>query len=268
MKKNTNDILRIDKSQKGILRLILDDPSNKNALSKKMMTMLKNNLTDVAVDNSLKVIVIEAVGDVFCSGHNLKDITNARDNEDNGESYFMNLFTLCSSLMQMIVNCPKPVIAEVNGVATAAGCQLVASCDLAFASDSSKFATPGVNIGLFCSTPMVALSRNVSKKEAMKMLLTGDWVSAQEAKRISLINDHFPEDQLKEAVIKIASKISAKSQIAVKIGKQAFYDQYEMSLSDAYVFTSTVMTENSLKNDAKEGISAFLDKRNPNWSDN
>ena len=166
------------------------------------------------------------------------------------------------------VNCPKPVIAEVNGVATAAGCQLVASCDLAFASDSSKFATPGVNIGLFCSTPMVALSRNVSKKEAMKMLLTGDWVSAQEAKRISLINDHFPEDQLKEAVIKIASKISAKSQIAVKIGKQASYDQYEMSLSDAYVFTSRVMTENSLKNDAKEGISAFLDKRNPNWSDN
>ena len=191
MKKNTNDILRIDKSQEGILRLILDDPTNKNALSEKMMTMLKNNLTDAAVDNSLKVIVIEAVGDVFCSGHNLKDITNARDNEDNGESYFMNLFTLCSSLMQMIVNCPKPVIAEVNGVATAAGCQLVASCDLALASDLSKFATPGVNIGLFCSTPMVAVSRKISRKPMMKMLLTGEPINANYAKEIGLINDNF-----------------------------------------------------------------------------
>ncbi len=268
MKKNTNDILRIDKSHEGTLRLILDDPSNKNALSEKMMTMLQNNLIDAAADNSLKVVIIEAVGDVFCSGHNLKDITDARDNEDNGESYFINLFNLCSSLMQMIVNCPKPVIAEVNGVATAAGCQLVASCDLALASDSSKFATPGVNIGLFCSTPMVALSRNVSKKVAMKMLLTGDMIDAQEAKRISLINDYFPEEQLKEAVIDLASKISKKSPIAVKIGKQAFYDQYEMNLSDAYIFTSKVMTENSLENDAKEGISAFLDKRHPKWLDN
>ena len=263
-----NQILLKENSKPGILRLIMNDPNRKNALSENMMDTLTDAIASSSEDKSIKVIIIAANGNVFSSGHDLKELTLARDYEDDGNSYFMKLFDVCSLLMQSIVDCPKPVIAEVNGVATAAGCQLVASCDLAISSDNSKFATPGVNLGLFCSTPMVALSRNVSKKEAMKMLLTGDWINAQEAKRISLINDHFPEDQLKEAVIEIASKISAKSQIAVKIGKQAFYDQYEMSLSDAYVFTSTVMTENSLKNDAKEGISAFLDKRHPKWLDN
>jgi len=268
MKKITNDILKIEKSQEGILRFILDDQKNKNALSENMMTQLKNNLIDASSDDSVKVIIIAAVGDVFCSGHNLKDITDARENEDDGKSYFMDLFNLCSSLMQMIVTCSKPVIAEINGVATAAGCQLVASCDLAIASDSSKFATPGVNIGLFCSTPMVALSRNVNKKNAMKMLLTGDMIDATEAKRISLINDHVSEEKLKDVVMSLAIKISAKSLVAVKVGKEAFYNQYEMSLSDAYTYTSKVMTKNSLTDDAKEGIASFLEKREPIWKDN
>ena len=169
--------------------------------------------------------------------------------------------------MQLIVNCPKPVIAEVNGIATAAGCQLVASCDLAISSESSKFATPGVNLGLFCSTPMVALSRSVSKKNAMKMLLTGDMINANEAKNISLINDYVIEDKLTETVMQLAQKIAQKSSLTLKIGKEAFYKQFEMNLSDAYKYTSRVMTENTLKNDAKEGIDSFLEKRDPNWSD-
>jgi enoyl-CoA hydratase/carnithine racemase len=169
--------------------------------------------------------------------------------------------------MQMITKCSKPVIAEINGVATAAGCQLVASCDLAIASDKSKFATPGVNIGLFCSTPMVALSRNVSKKDSMKMLLTGDMIDAAEAKRICLINDHVSAEKLNESVLSLAKKIATKPISVVKIGKEAFYRQHEMSLSAAYEFTSEVMTENSLADDAKEGITSFLEKRDPIWKD-
>jgi len=267
MKENTKDILKIDKSQTGILRLILDDQKNKNALSENMMTQLKNNLVDASSDDSVKVIVIAAVGDVFCSGHNLKDITEARNNEDDGKEYFLDLFNLCSSLMQMITTCSKPVIAEIDGVATAAGCQLVASCDLAIASDSSKFVTPGVNIGLFCSTPMVALSRNVSRKDALKMLLTGDMIDAAEAKRISLINDHVSAKNLHDAAMSIANKIASKSISTLRIGKEAFYKQHDMSLADAYDFTSKVMTENSLTDDAKEGIASFLEKRDPVWED-
>tara|TARA_B100001027_G_scaffold70549_1_gene48167 strand:- start:150 stop:650 length:501 start_codon:yes stop_codon:yes gene_type:complete len=166
------------------------------------------------------------------------------------------------------VNCPKPVIAEINGIATAAGCQLVASCDLAISSNSSKFATPGVNIGLFCSTPMVALSRNVNKKEAMKMLLTGDMINAEYAKKISLINDHVDDSELELSVIELASKIADKSLMTVKIGKKAFYRQYDLNLSDAYEYTSKVMIENALNEDAKEGIDSFLKKKKPNWKEN
>ena len=268
MSENTKKILKIDQSQASILRLVLDDPNNKNALSEDMMKQLKKLLIKASSDNSIKVIIISAVGDVFSSGHNLKDITEARKNEDEGKAYFLDLFNLCSSLMQMIVNCSKPVIAEVNGVATAAGCQLVASCDLAIASDSSKFATPGVNIGLFCSTPMVALSRNISRKDAMKRLLTGDMIDAAEAKRISLINDHVPEENLDAAVMSLANQISTKSLATIRVGKEAFYRQYEMTLSDAYDYTSQVMTENSLADDAKEGIASFIEKRQPFWKDN
>jgi len=263
--KDENQILEIYKTSEGILRLLLNDPKNKNALSDKMIVQLKEQLSKASTDNSIKVIVIAAVGGVFCSGHNLKELTDARSNEDDGKSYFLDLFNLCSSLMQMIISCPKPVIAEINGIATAAGCQLVASCDLAIASDSSKFATPGVNIGLFCSTPMVALSRNVSKKDSMKMLLTGDMINAEEAKRISLINDHVSAGKLHDSVMSLAKKIASKPLSAVKIGKDAFYRQYEMSLTEAYEFTSKVMTDNSLSDNAREGIASFLEKRNPIW---
>ena len=211
MKDNASKILKTNQTSEGILRLLFNDPKNKNALSEQMMMRLKEQLSIASNDNSIKVIIIAAVGDVFCSGHNLKEITDARSNGDDGEAYFLDLFNLCSSLMQMIISCSKPVIAEINGIATAAGCQLVASCDLAIASDSSKFATPGVNIGLFCSTPMVALSRNVSKKEAMKMLLTGDMIDAVEARRISLINNYVPSERLYDEVLSIANKISSKS---------------------------------------------------------
>jgi enoyl-CoA hydratase/carnithine racemase len=229
------------------------------------MQELLKAISNASKDNSVKVIVIASTGDVFCSGHNLKEINEAKKLDDNGESYYLRLFKICSSLMQLIIHCSKPVIAEVNGIATAAGCQLVASCDLAVSSDSSKFATPGVNIGLFCSTPMVALSRNVSQKNSMKMLLTGDTISANEAKRISLINDCVPEEQLTKLVMDLAEKISKKSQKVLKIGKEAFYKQSQLNIEDAYEYTSMVMTKNMMIDDAFEGINAFLEKRNPKW---
>ena len=263
-----NSLINILNQDNGILRLTLDDENNKNALSEAMIDELTAAINAANDNKEVKVIIIASNGNVFCSGHNLKEITAARNNNDKGESYFMNLFELCSSLMQLIVSCSKPVIAEVDGIATAAGCQLVASCDLAISSSTAKFATPGVNIGLFCSTPMVALSRNVSKKEAMKMLLTGDMIDAVEAKRISLINDYVSDDKLEESVNNLALKISKKSSMTVKIGKEAFYKQAEMSLSDAYAYTSMVMAQNTLNDDAKEGISSFIEKRDPNWQDN
>jgi len=265
MKDSLENILLKSPNDHGILRLTLNDPDNKNALSELMMQELLKAISDASKDNSVKVIVIASTGDVFCSGHNLKEINEAKKADDNGESYYLGLFKTCSSLMQIIINCSKPVIAEVNGIATAAGCQLVASCDLAVSSDSSKFATPGVNIGLFCSTPMVALSRNVSQKNSMKMLLTGDMISADEAKRISLINECVPEDQLTKLVMDLAEKISKKSQAVLKIGKEAFYKQLQLNIEDAYEYTSMVMTENMMIDDASEGINAFLDKRNPKW---
>ena len=263
-----SSLINILNQDNGVLRLTLDDENNKNALSEAMIGELTEAINAANDNKEVKVIIIASNGNVFCSGHNLKEITAARNNNDNGEAYFMNLFEICSSLMQLIVRCSKPVIAEVDGIATAAGCQLVASCDLAISSSTAKFATPGVNIGLFCSTPMVALSRNVSKKEAMKMLLTGDMIDAVEAKRISLINDYVSEDKLKESVNNLALKISKKSSMTVKIGKEAFYKQAEMSLSDAYAYTSVVMAQNTLNDDAKEGISSFIEKRDPNWQDN
>ncbi len=263
--KSKHNILNKDLLKDGILRITLNDPENKNALSESMMKSLKNFIEDASVNDDVRVIIIAATGNVFCSGHNLKEINEGGSKSENRERYYLNLFKTCSSLMQLIINCPKPVIAEVNGIATAAGCQLVASCDLAISSDSSKFATPGVNIGLFCSTPMVALSRNVSKKDSMKMLLTGDMISADEAKKISLINDCVPDKQLTKSVLDLAKKISEKSQAVLKIGKEAFYKQSELNLEDAYEYTSMVMTKNMMIDDASEGISSFLDKRNPKW---
>ena len=265
MKDILKRILLKDLNENGILRLTLNDIDNKNALSESMMQKLIEAISKASKDNYVKLIVIASTGNVFCSGHNLKEINEAKKAEDKGESYYLDLFKTCSELMQFIINCPKPVIAEVNGVATAAGCQLVASCDLAISSNSSKFATPGVNIGLFCSTPMVAISRNISKKDSMKMLLTGDMISADEAKRISLVNDCVPDDKLTKSVMDLGKKIADKSQAVLKIGKEAFYKQSQLNIEDAYEYTSMVMTKNMMIDDASEGISSFLSKRNPKW---
>ncbi len=266
MKENLNILIK-EKSEKGVLRLTMNNSDQKNPLSENMMSMLMDEIKAASSDQSIRVIVLAANGNVFSSGHDLKEITAARESEDKGKVYFANLFDYCSSLMQLIVNTSKPVIAEVDGVATAAGCQLVASCDLALASHESRFATPGVNLGLFCSTPMVALSRNVNKKNAMEMLLTGDFISAEKAKEIGLINNTVPKEDLNSEVDRLAEKIASKSTMTVATGKRAFYAQAEMDLSDAYEYTSKTMTDNLLKNDAKEGIDAFLEKRSPDWKD-
>jgi len=266
MKENLNILIK-EKSEKGVLRLTMNNSDQKNPLSESMMSMLMDEIKAASSDQSIRVIVLAANGNVFSSGHDLKEITAARESEDKGKVYFANLFDYCSSLMQLIVNTPQPVIAEVDGVATAAGCQLVASCDLAIASHESRFATPGVNLGLFCSTPMVALSRNVNKKNAMEMLLTGDFISAEKAKEIGLINNTVPKEDLNSEVDRLAEKIASKSTMTVATGKRAFYAQAEMDLSDAYEYTSKTMTDNLLKNDAKEGIDAFLEKRSPDWKD-
>ena len=266
MKENLKILIK-EKSDKGVLRLIMNNSDQKNPLSENMMNILMDEIKGASSDQSIRVIVLAANGNVFSSGHDLKEITAARESEDSGEIFYKNLFDSCSSLMQLIVNTPQPVIAEVDGVATAAGCQLVASCDLAIASHESKFATPGVNLGLFCSTPMVALSRNVNKKNAMEMLLTGDFINADKAKEIGLINNTVLKEELTLEVDKLAEKIASKSTMTVSTGKKAFYAQAEMDLSEAYKYTSKTMTDNLLKRDAKEGINAFIEKRSPDWKD-
>ena len=266
MKENLKILIK-EKSDKGVLRLIMNDSDQKNPLSENMMNILMDEIKGASSDQTIRVIVIAANGNVFSSGHDLKEITAARDNEDNGEVYFKKLFDSCSLLMQLIVNTPQPVIAEVDGIATAAGCQLVASCDLAISSYESKFATQGVNLGLICSTPMVALSRNINKKNAMEMLLTGDFINAVKAKEIGLINNIVPKEELSLEVNALAEKIASKSTMTVSTGKKAFYAQAEMDLSDAYKYTSKTMTDNLLKHDAKEGINSFIEKRPPKWQD-
>ena len=251
----------------GVLRLTLSDAATRNSLSEAMMAALTTALDAAATDKAVRVIVLAAEGPAFSSGHNLKEISAHRADADKGAAYFASLFDACARLMMGIVNNPRPVIAEVSGLASAAGCQLVASCDLAIASDVARFCTPGVNIGLFCSTPMVALSRNVSSKHAMEMLLTGDVFDAQDALRFGLVNRVVPEAQLTEAVTALAAKVASKSTVTVKTGKQAFYRQQDMPLAEAYAYTARVMTENLLMRDAEEGIAAFIGKRPPNWTD-
>ena len=258
-------ILLSDISDMGILRLTLNDAARRNALSDALMAALSDALSDAVDNDAIKVIIITAYGPAFSAGHDLKEITAAREQSDNGAAFFNDLMTRCSALMQQIVNLPKPVIAEVAGVATAAGCQLVASCDLAYAGESARFATPGVNIGLFCSTPMVALSRNVSRKQAMEMLLSGEMIPAKRAENIGLINRVVPNADLTQTVIDMAETIASKSGRVLKIGKRAFYEQAEMPLAEAYAHTSKVMVENMLNADAQEGIGAFLEKRKPEW---
>jgi len=260
-------ILLRDLDNHGVLRLTLNDPARRNALSEAMLGKLGEVFAEAGDDPAVRVIVLAANGPAFCAGHDLKEMTAARAAPDGGRAYFAKVMAQCSGVMQAIVNCPKPVIAEVTGIATAAGCQLVASCDLAVAADTAKFSTPGVHIGLFCSTPMVPLSRNVASKHAMEMLLTGDMVPAQRAAEIGLVNYATAPEDLTETAMEMARKIASKSTMTLATGKRAFYEQRDMSLSQAYDHASHVMVENMLARDAEEGIGAFIEKRAPQWQD-
>jgi len=259
-------IVLVNNDAQGVCRMTLNNPARRNALSIEMLSALLAALTQACENSEVRVIVLSANGEVFCSGHDLKELASVAGDDTRREVY-TQIMSLCSKLMQFIVNCPKPVIAEVSGVATAAGCQLVASCDLAYAAETTKFATPGVNIGLFCSTPMVALSRNVANKHAMQMLLTGEMISASQAVAIGLINATTSAAALQQTTLQIATKIATKSAKTLAIGKQAFYRQKSMTLEDAYAYAATVMVDNMLMEDAQEGINAFLEKREAHWSD-
>lgn len=260
------NLLKIEETN-NIYNIILSDPKKQNTLSEEMINELQTAVKNGETNKKINVILISSTGKVFSAGHNLKDLNSKRDEKDKGKEYYKRIFKLCSELMININNCSKPIIAVVDGIATAAGCQLISSCDLAYSSNRSQYATPGVNIGLFCSTPMVPLSRNVAKKHAMEMLLTGDLINAEKAMNIGLINDIFEPEKLNNKVIEIASKIASKSKTTIKIGKKAFYEQNGMSLEDAYNYTSKIMAENMLHQDSEEGISAFLEKRIPNWKE-
>ena len=251
----------------GIAVLTLNRPQARNSLSEATLEALGDALTAIAHERTVRAVILTANGPAFSAGHDLKELNARRSDEDRGRAYFKHIMALCSGVMQQIVMLPQPVIAAVQGTATAAGCQLVASCDLAVASSAAKFATPGVNIGLFCSTPMVALSRNVSRKHAMEMLLTGELISAEDAARIGLLNHVVAPGTEREAALALAHKIAAKSTLTVKTGKEAFYRQAEMPLAEAYKYASEVMVENMLARDAEEGISAFIEKREPKWQD-
>ena len=252
--------VKIIKLNNGIKNVVINDPKTYNSLSFKTINELIKVFKKLDNDNNTKVIIIEGAGKGFSAGHNLKEVRGYKN-----RSNHLKLFNLCSKLMLQITEGSKPVIAKVHGAAFAAGCQLVASCDLAYSTKDALFATPGVNIGLFCSTPMVAISRKVNRKIMMKMLLTGEPIKANYAKEIGLINDYFLKSKLNNEVLKVAKNIASKSKLTIKIGKQAFYKQLEMPLRNAYKYTSKMMTLNMMAQDAKEGISAFLEKRKPEW---
>ncbi len=248
----------------GVLRLTLANPPA-NALSIALMQTLMTELDKAAADGGVRVIVIASTGKVFSAGHDLKELTAHRGDDDRGRAFFEKTMRLCADLMLKITRLPKPVIAEIDGLATAAGCQLVASCDLAICTDKSAFCTPGVNIGLFCSTPMVAVSRAAHRKQAMEMLLTGETIDASTAKDFGLVNRIVPQEYLSQVVQKYAAVIASKSPMTLKIGKEAFYRQLEMPVEAAYDYAAEVMVENMLARDAEEGIGAFLEKRHPEW---
>jgi len=251
----------------GIALLSLNRPQARNTLSEAMLAALHEQFVSIAVDEQVRAVIISHNGPAFCAGHDMKEMTAHRSDPDRGRGYFKALMQQCSDLMLSIRKLPQPVIAAVEGVATAAGCQLVATCDLAVASETARFSTPGVHIGLFCSTPMVALSRNVANKHAMEMLLTGDMVSADDAHRIGLVNRVVPAGKASEHALELARQIAAKSMLTVKLGKEAFYRQRELDLAGAYQLTIDVMVNNMLARDAEEGIGAFIEKRDPNWED-
>lgn len=252
------EILRLDEN--GVSNLTINRPHSYNSLTIDCMETFIDELEDVALDRSIKVVIVSGAGKGFCAGHDMRSL---RSNPE--RAFYEKTFATSSKLMMTIINLPKPVIAKVHGVATAAGCQLVASCDLAVADENARFATPGVNIGLFCSTPMVSLSRNVARKHSMEMLLTGEFVSAQRAYEIGLINKVVASDELDSSADELAQKIASKSPLTLKIGKEAFYTQLDKDLSGAYEYASRVMVENMMARDAEEGIDAFLEKREPHW---
>jgi enoyl-CoA hydratase/carnithine racemase len=257
-----NEPVLLESLDDGVLRLVLNRPAARNALSVGLMSALSDALARAAAENACRVVVIAGAGPAFCAGHDLRELRS-----DPSRAAYERVFAQCSELMLRIVRLPKPVIAEVHGIATAAGCQLVATCDLALAAEEARFATPGVNIGLFCSTPMVALTRAVGRKPAMEMLLTGDLVDAAAAKALGLVNRVVPRAELTTAVMGLARRIAAKSALTLAIGKEAFYAQADLGLADAYRYASEVMTRNMLARDAAEGIDAFLEKRPPVWQD-
>jgi enoyl-CoA hydratase/carnithine racemase len=260
--RNVAEPLLLRRDEAGIAWLTLNRPAQRNALSIDLMAALQSALDATAQEAAIKVVVIAGAGPGFCAGHDLRELR-----ADPSRPFYERTFRDCSRLMQTIVALPKPVIARVHGIATAAGCQLVATCDLAVATETARFATPGVNIGLFCSTPMVALTRAVHRKAAMEMLLTGDLIDAARARELGLVNRVVPEAMLDAEVAALARQIAGKSALTVKTGKEAFYRQAELSLSDAYAYASEVMTRNMLARDAEEGIDAFLQKRPPQWED-
>ena len=247
--------------------LTLNRPQQRNALSLELIADMHAAIIDSGKDTTVAAIVISANGPVFSAGHDLKELTAHRADADGGRAFFAQTMDACSALMQAIVACPKPVIAAVEGTATAAGCQLVATCDLAIAAEGAEFGTPGVNIGLFCSTPMVALSRNVPRKQAMEMLLLGETMTAVDAVRYGLVNHAVPKDRVMPDALDMAERIAAKSKMTVAIGKAAFYRQTELPLGDAYAYAAKVMVDNMMRADANEGICAFIGKRPPLWSD-
>ena len=256
----------LDRTDAGpVARLTLNDPGKLNALSDAMLAALQAELERIAEEPAIRVVTLGGAGKAFCAGHDLKEMTAGRQSEDGGRAYFADLFSRCTSVMTAIRNLPQPVIAAPHGIATAAGCQLVASCDMAVAAEGTRFGVNGVNIGLFCSTPMVALSRNIPRKQAFEMLTTGEFVETGRARELGLINRAVPHDQLDAATMELAETVAGKLGSAVRIGKRAFYDQLEMPLDQAYAHTGAVMVENMLDSDTAEGISAFLEKRPPEW---
>src|SRR5262245_1259863 len=250
-----------------IALVTLNRPEARNSLSQAMLMALGETFAAISADRKLRAVVFAANGPAFCAGHDLKEVTARRADPDRGRAFFTEIMRTCSTVLQHSVRTPQPVIAAVQGTATAAGCQLVAGCDLAVASADATFATPGVDIGLFCSTPMVALSRNVARKHAMEMLLTGDLVSAEDACRIGLVNRVVAPGTERQEALALARQIAAKSSYIVKLGKEAFYRQLEMGLADAYEYTGAVMVETMQARDAAEGIGAFVEKRSPTWED-
>jgi enoyl-CoA hydratase/carnithine racemase len=250
----------------GIAHLTMQAPERLNALSDAMLAALQDQIDALAEDRETRVVVLSGTGKAFCAGHDLKEMQAGRQAEDGGRAYFADLFGRCSRVMTGLTRLPQPVIAEVHGIATAAGCQLVASCDMAVAAEGTRFGVNGVNIGLFCSTPMVALSRNIPRKRAFEMLTTGGFIEAEEARALGLVNRVVPHDGLAAETRALAETVAGKLSAAVKIGKRAFYDQIEMDLDAAYAHAGAVMVENMLWRDTEEGISAFLEKRPPDWA--